>query len=160
MQLNQALVGDNIAVLLKAVLDHSWLTPVEIMSWTKVLAARVESTPNMQHSICSLVSFHAQNPDQSGSVRRFNHHLRASELFHNLTLVVTKSDWAASRHLEPLYFELAAQTYCLESEFSIANTIRMFRWGRTIEKEAKQHFQSCHKQWTQLLTAPSLSCLR
>lgn len=51
MQLYQALVGDSIAVLLKAVLDHSWLTPVETTSWTKVLAARAESAPNMQHSI-------------------------------------------------------------------------------------------------------------
>jgi hypothetical protein len=143
MQLNAALVSTNFVVLLKAVLDHSWFTPVERNLWAKVLAARAESNPYLQHCIYSLVSLQARHSDQTGSVVAYEHHLRASELFRNVTPIVTESNWAAVLAFQVfvLMFELTAQTRCSGAEYSIASTIKMFRWNSTIGKEATPYFQ-------------------
>ena len=143
MQLNAAPVSDNFVVLLKALLDHSWFTPVESNLWAKVLAARAESNPYLQHCIYSLVSLQARHSDQTESVVAFEHHLRASELFRNVTPVITESNWAAVLAFQVfvLMFELTVQTRCSEAEFSIVSTIKMFRWNSTIGKEATPYFQ-------------------
>lgn len=143
IQPSAAPVGDIFVPLLKAVLDHAWFTPTESNLWAAVLTAKAESNPYLQHCIFSLVSIQARSPDQAGSAVAYEHHLRASELFRNVTPVVTESNWAAVLAFQVfvLIFELTAQTYCHEAEFSIANTIKTFRWNSAIGKEARPYFQ-------------------
>jgi hypothetical protein len=127
------------------VLKRAWFAESESGLWAKALRAETRKTPYLGHCILSLASLQALQPGQRAakdSISAYQHHIQASELFRNVTPVVTQHNWLAVLAFQVfvLVFELTTQTYCTEADFELPKTLRVLRWNSKIGREAQPYF--------------------
>lgn len=136
---------DDFIYITYVVLKRSWFPATESGLWAKVFSAETKKTPYLGHCILSLASLQTARPGQRGpkdSVSAYSHHVKASELFREVTPVVTEHNWLAVLTFQGfvMVFEFSSQTYCMEAEFDIAKTLRVLRWNSKIGGEGMPFF--------------------
>ena len=143
---NSETVDNHISLLVKSILNRSWLTPAETALWTNALVKSAAKHPYLQHCMFSLAYLRRDLLDQSvdgTSVSAYQHQLTASTLFRQGAPVVNAENWIAivALHVFMLVFQLATQSTCSDADFNLVETLRVLRSSSAIEEEANPFFE-------------------
>ncbi|OAL47349.1 hypothetical protein IQ07DRAFT_590196 [Pyrenochaeta sp. DS3sAY3a] len=144
--------------LLLSVLHDALFSPPEIAFWSHALVGKTMRNKYIGHCIVSLAYVRYDiTHDAKHRVCKYAYeqHMAASQDFRRSIMVIDTHNWlsAISFHLFVMMFQFFTQAFCPESEFRIADTLQILRFGGGIEAVTRQHFYRS-RYWQSILKVP------
>ncbi|CAI6341413.1 unnamed protein product [Periconia digitata] len=126
--------------IIRLVMERANMPPGETVLWANSMAEICVEKDYIMHTVMSLacgLQDVLSRPDKMVGDKAYEHNIKASSLFRQQTEVIDSSNWLPPImfHVLTVVFRLYSQAFCAPEDFSLVDTLRLFKSGMAIVRQ-------------------------